>query len=144
VTERALVLGGGGAAGNAWEIGVVAGLFAAGVDVTGADLIIGTSAGATAAAQLSSGTPPDELLAAIVDAAAPVGGAGRGPGSGRRPGAGASLGGLLEKTSAIIAAASDPADMRRRLGAAALAMDAGPDDSVQARRRAIVAARLPS
>ena len=28
--ERALVLGGGGGAGNAWEIGVIAGLFDAG------------------------------------------------------------------------------------------------------------------
>ena len=42
--ERALVLGGGGSAGNAWLIGVTAGLFEAGLDVTEADLIIGTSA----------------------------------------------------------------------------------------------------
>ena len=35
--ERALVLGGGGSAGNAWLIGVVAGLFDAGLDVTDAD-----------------------------------------------------------------------------------------------------------
>ena len=40
--ERALVLGGGGSTGNARLIGVVAGLIDAGVDVTGADLIIGT------------------------------------------------------------------------------------------------------
>jgi len=40
--ERALVLHGGGSAGNAWEIGVIAGLSDAGLDVTGADLIIGT------------------------------------------------------------------------------------------------------
>ena len=38
--ERALVLGGGGSAGNAWEIGVIAGLFDAGLDVTEADLIL--------------------------------------------------------------------------------------------------------
>src|SRR6266540_5220162 len=48
--ERALVLGGGGSAGNAWLIGVIAGLFDAGLDVAEADLIIGTSAGSTAAA----------------------------------------------------------------------------------------------
>ena len=65
--ERALVLGGGGSAGNAWEIGVIAGLFDAGLDVTGADLIIGTSAGSTAAAQITSATPA-ELLAAILAA----------------------------------------------------------------------------
>jgi hypothetical protein len=41
-----LVLGGGGgSAGNAWLIGVIAGLFDAGLDVTEADLIVGTSAG---------------------------------------------------------------------------------------------------
>ena len=50
--ERALVLGGGGSTGHAWLIGVVAGLFDAGLDVTNADLMVGTSAGATAAAQL--------------------------------------------------------------------------------------------
>ena len=63
--ERALVLGGGGSAGNAWLIGVIAGLFDAGLDVTEADLIIGTSAGSTAAAQITSATPT-ELLAAIL------------------------------------------------------------------------------
>src|SRR3954471_3420772 len=66
--ERAPGLGGGGATGNAWLIGVVAGLFDAGLDVTEADLIIGTSAGSTAAAQLTSATPT-ELLAAILAAA---------------------------------------------------------------------------
>src|SRR5881275_2706495 len=63
VGGRALVLGGGGSAGNAWLIGVIAGLFDAGLDVTEADLIIGTSAGSTAAAQITSATPA-ELLAA--------------------------------------------------------------------------------
>ena len=50
----------------------------------------------------------------------------------------------MERTSAIIAAAEDAADMRRRMGAAALEMDAASDDSVQERWRATVAARLPS
>src|SRR5947209_5199679 len=66
MSERALVLGGGGASGNAWEIGVIAGLFDAGLDVTTADLIIGTSAGSTTAAQISSATRPRELLANIL------------------------------------------------------------------------------
>src|SRR5918912_4573578 len=64
--ERALVLGGGGSTGNAWLIGVIAGLFDAGVDVTEADLIIGTSAGSTVAAQITSGTRPADLYAAIL------------------------------------------------------------------------------
>src|SRR5918995_6231685 len=66
--ERALVLGGGGSTGNAWLIGVIAGLFDAGLDVTEADLIIGTSAGSTAAAQITSATTT-ELLADILAAA---------------------------------------------------------------------------
>jgi NTE family protein len=66
--ERALVLGGGGSAGNAWLIGVIAGLFDAGLDVTEADLVIGTSAGSTAAVQIASASPT-QLLADILSAA---------------------------------------------------------------------------
>jgi NTE family protein len=136
-----LVLGGGGSTGNAWLIGVIAGLFDAGLDVTEADLTIGTSAGSTAAAQLAGATPA-ELLAAILAAApqqrtGPVGSdGGRVP---IRPAAD-----NMERTSKIIAAAVDAADMRRRMGAAALDMDAASDGSGQARWRATVAARLPS
>src|ERR1700727_1616165 len=55
---RALVLGGGGAAGNAWLIGVIAGLFDVGLDVTNADLIVGPSAGSPAQAQTTRPPPP--------------------------------------------------------------------------------------
>jgi len=61
MSDRALVLGGGGATGNAWLIGVIAGLFEAGLDVTAADLIIGTSAGSTAAVQITSGMEVTDL-----------------------------------------------------------------------------------
>ena len=138
---RALVLGGGGSTGNAWLIGVIAGLFDAGLDVTEADLVIGTSAGATAAAQIAGATAT-ELLAAILAAApqqptGPVGSdGGRVP---IRPAAN-----HMERTSKIIAAAEDAADMRRRMGAAALDMEAASDGSGQTRWRATVAARLPS
>ncbi len=50
---RALVLGGGGVTGVAWELGILAGLAEAGVDVTDADLIVGTSAGSAVAAQVA-------------------------------------------------------------------------------------------
>ena len=140
-TERALVLGGGGAAGNAWLIGVIAGLFDAGLDVTGADLVIGTSAGSTAAAQLTSATPAD-LLAGILSAPARPKTGPAGPGGGR--GALAPMSGHLETTSRIIAAATDAADMRRRMGAAALETEAAADDSAPTRWRATVAGRLPS
>ena len=132
---RALVLGGGGSAGNAWEIGVIAGWFDAGLDVTEADLVVGTSSGSTTAAQVMSGPRPTELLAAVVDAAsaAPNGGRGR-----------RGVAEHIERTNAIIRAATDAADMRRRMGAAALDRGAGSDDSARAQRRALVAARLPS
>ena len=139
--ERALVLHGGGSAGNAWEIGVIAGLSDAGLDVTEADLIVGTSAGSTAAAQVTSATPA-ELLAAILTAAPQPQPDPARSGAGR-----ARLGPApdhLERTSRIIAAAEDAADMRRSMGAAALEADAAPDGSAQTRWRATVASRLPS
>jgi NTE family protein len=139
--ERALVLGGGGSAGNAWLIGVIAGLLDAGLDATEADLIIGTSAGSTAAAQIT-GAPPAELLAGILAAAPPPRTGPAGSGGGHIPNRPAVN--HLERTSGIIAAAEDAADMRRRMGAAALDMDAASDGSGQARWRATVAARLPS
>lgn len=140
-----MVLGGGGAAGNAWEIGVVAGLYDAGLDVTNADLIIGTSAGATTAAQLGSGASPAELFAAILAAASQPRAATAASGSGHASNmSNMPMANHLEKTSAIIAASHDPADMRRRLGAAALEMHAQSDISAQTQRRAIVASRLPS
>jgi NTE family protein len=59
--SRALVLGGGGVAGIAWETGVLFGLAEQGVDPLTADLILGTSAGAAVAAQITSGRQLAEL-----------------------------------------------------------------------------------
>ena len=64
-----MVLGGGGVAGIAWTVGLLAGLAESGRDVTGADLIIGTSAGSVVAAQLGSGLGFDEMFARQVDPA---------------------------------------------------------------------------
>jgi NTE family protein len=139
--ERALVLGGGGSAGNAWEIGVIAGLSDAGLDVTEADLIIGTSAGSTVAAQITSAAPAD-LLAAILTAAPRHRTDPARSGGGRVPAG--PVADHLARTSRIIAAAEDAADMRRSMGAAALDMDAASDGSGPARWRATVAARLPA
>jgi NTE family protein len=139
--ERALVLGGGGSAGNAWLIGVIAGLAEAGLDVTDADLIIGTSAGSTAAAQITSASPAQLLADILAAAPQPRTDAVR---SGRARVPVGSVVDQMRRTSDIIAAAEDPADMRRRLGAAALDLEAASDGSGQAHRRATVAARLPS
>jgi NTE family protein len=141
VGRRALVLGGGGSTGNAWLIGVVAGLFEAGLDVTTADVTIGTSAGSTAAAQLG-GARPTELFAAVLDSAQQLSSGAVGSDGGRTPRR--AVTDHLDRLSKIIAAAGDAADLRRRLGAAAFELGAKADDSWQARWRAIVASRLPS
>ena len=61
MTTRGLVLGGGGITGIAWETGLLWGLAEAGVDLTGADRVVGTSAGSIVGAQITSGTPLAEL-----------------------------------------------------------------------------------
>ncbi len=133
----ALVLGGGGAAGNAWEIGVIAGLAEAGLDMTeAADLVVGTSAGATAAAQVRSGIPPAELLASVLSPPVqPVGQDRERPPS-------LPMATVFERMRAIGAAATSAADLQRAMGAFGLESDSvlGPG---AAQRRAIVAARLP-
>lgn len=53
----ALVLGGGGPVGIAWETGVLAGLAAGGLDLA-AERVVGTSAGAVVGAQIAAGRPP--------------------------------------------------------------------------------------
>ncbi|MEV0232599.1 patatin-like phospholipase family protein [Nonomuraea sp. NPDC050786] len=63
MTTRAVVLGGGGVVGVAWETGVLAGLAASGVDLREADLVVGTSAGALVGAQLASGLDLERLYA---------------------------------------------------------------------------------
>ena len=140
---RALVLAGGGAAGNAWELGLIAGLSEAGVDLTEADLIIGTSAGSTVAAQITSGKRPAELYAAILaEAPQPQPQAGA-AGSDRRRAPALSGQSYLEWSDRIIGSAEDASDMRRRMGAAALELDASAA-SGPSRWRDVVAARLPS
>jgi NTE family protein len=135
--DVALVLGGGGAAGNAWEIGVIAGLAEAGLDMTeAADLVIGTSAGATAAAQVRSGVPAAELLASVLSP--PV----RPVGQNREPPPSLPMATVFERMRAIGAAATSAADLRRAMGAFGLESDSvlGPGAG---QRRAMVAARLP-
>ncbi|MDL4774043.1 patatin-like phospholipase family protein [Actinomadura xylanilytica] len=127
--ERALVLGGGGVAGIAWETGVLAGLAAGGTDVTGADLLLGTSAGSTVAAQVGSGLPLNELFERQADPAlqneelVP---------DGTPPAE------VLETWMRLTAESDGPEELRRRLGAFALEAETVPE----AARRAVIEARL--
>jgi NTE family protein len=136
--RQALVLGGGGSAGNAWSIGVLAGLLDAGLDVTDADLVVGTSAGATAAVQIGN-EPLPGLLAAALEATpprlvAPAGG-------GRAPVG--TVSDHLDRTGRIIAAAADASDMRRRMGALFIELDVASGGLGTTRWRSTVAARMP-
>ena len=61
--RSALVLGGGGITGIAWMLGLLKGLRDAGVDLTGATTVVGTSAGSVVGAQVTSGHDLDALYA---------------------------------------------------------------------------------
>ncbi|GAA3543027.1 patatin-like phospholipase family protein [Nonomuraea rosea] len=128
-TKRALVLGGGGVAGIAWETGVLAALADGGVDVTTADRIIGTSAGSTVAAQITSGLSLSELLARQIDPARQT----------PELASGVPMDQLWAQFQRIYEGTSDPAAQRRELGA--LALNAATVS--EAERRAVIEARLP-
>jgi len=137
VHNVALVLGGGGAAGQAWQIGVIAGLAEAGLDLTeAADLVVGTSSGSTTAAQVRSGIPAAGLLASVLSP--PVQPAGQN----REQPPSLPMATVFERMRAIGAAATSAADLRRAMGAFGLESDSvlGPGAG---QRRAMVAARLP-
>jgi NTE family protein len=56
------VLGGGGITGIAWEVGLLQGLRRGGVDLTGADLVVGTSAGSIVATMVTNGLDLDAAV----------------------------------------------------------------------------------
>jgi len=128
--DQALVLGGGGVAGIAWITGLLAGLAEAGQDVTGADVIIGTSAGATVAAQVGSGLPLDDLFARQTQPAL----------QSREIPVELDLDKLAADWAEVMAGVASAQDMLRRVGAYALAADTVPE----AQRRAVIESRLPS
>ena len=125
-----LVLGGGGVAGIAWMTGLLAGLADAGQDVTGVDLVIGTSAGATVAAQLGSGLSLDELFARQVEPALQA----------RELTAEMDLTKYAADLQPYMTGITSPGDMLRRFGQFALDATTVPE----AERRAVIEGRLPS
>lgn len=129
MVSRALVLGGGGVAGIAWEVGLLASLADAGVDLGDADLVVGTSAGSVVGAMLTSGRVGlAQLYANQVDPAAA---------SAEQP---VVFDGeqLMTGIAQAVSAATGARDARARIGAVALAAPTGPERA----RREIIAARL--
>jgi len=126
-SRRALVLGGGGVTGIAWETGLLAGLAEAGIDLTPADVVVGTSAGSVVGAQISGGPALMDLYAMqLVEPAGEIA---------------ARMGALI--TLRFVAAMAWPGDekhARARLGRAALKARTVPESE----RRAVIRKRLPS
>jgi NTE family protein len=123
---RALVFGGGGVTGIAWETGVLVGLRDEGVDVTDADLIVGTSAGSAVGAQVASGDDLDGLYQRQLELSSSERAVAFDP---------------MEFAKTFLAAlegADGAHDVRARIGALALAADTVSESE----RRAIIAARL--
>jgi NTE family protein len=138
IHDVALVLGGGGAAGQAWQIGVIAGLAEAGLDLTeAADLVVGTSSGSTTAAHVRSGIPAAELLASVLSPPVqPVG-------QNRELPPSLPMATVFERMRTIGAAATSAADLQRAMGAFGLESDSILGPAAAGQRRAMVAARLP-
>jgi NTE family protein len=132
-TRRALVLGGGGVAGIAWETGILCGIAdelpKAARLLLNSDVLVGTSAGSAVAAQISSGATLEDLFARQVGAmSAEI-----------HPGVGVDA-----VTDLFLAALTEPdtSSQRKlqRIGAVALATDTVAEPV----RRDVIAQRLPS
>ncbi len=125
--KRALVLGGGGVTGVAWEIGLIAGLAGLGIDLAGADVIIGTSAGSVVGADIACGQELEALYQAQLARPAPEPAARMGWG-------------ILGRLLWVMSTSRDPVRARARIGSWALAAPAMPEAS----RRKVIEARVPA
>ncbi|OBK36228.1 patatin [Mycobacterium sp. 1245111.1] len=133
MTTRALVLGGGGVAGIAWETGILLGIAdeepEAARALLDSDVLLGTSAGSAVVAQIGSGTSLAELFERQVS----------GVSAEIDPGVE-----IEDVARLFLAAMSDPdatlTQRRQRIGAVALATETVAEPV----RRAVIAQRLPS
>jgi NTE family protein len=131
--RRGLVLAGGYVVGVAWELGVLRGLQDLDADllarVIAADVVVGTSAGSTVAAQITSGTSLDTLYAAqLSEASAEIE-------------VDVDLRELMARFAKLAETTASATDIRRRIGALALATQTTVDEPTY---RASRAARLPA
>ncbi len=135
-TKRALVLAGGGLAGIAWETGVLCGIAdespAAARRLLDSDVLLGTSAGAAVAAQLSSGCPLENLFARqVAETSAEID-------------PGVDIEAIAELFLAALGDSNtlggNKRELLQKIGAVALATDTAPEPV----RRDVIAQRLPS
>ena len=127
MSTRALVLGGGGIAGIAWEIGLLAGLAAEGVAVGDADLVVGTSAGSIVGTLLRTGPDLAELYERQLG---PV------PPTEKRTDFDATA--MMTAIGTALAGVTDPQEARARVGALALRAPTVPEEE----RRRTIRARI--
>jgi len=128
--RKGLVLGAGGHAAIAWEIGVIAGLLDGGVDVRNADVIVGTSAGSIVGAQITAvGVSLDDLYRRQTDPAV----------WSNEPAPRADFVRWRADLLQAKQTAATPAEFLQRVGALAAAPSSAERD-----RRGIIAARLPA
>ncbi|MBV8292912.1 MAG: patatin-like phospholipase family protein [Mycobacterium sp.] len=131
--KRALVLGGGGVAGIAWETGILQGIAdesaATARALLDSDVLVGTSAGSAVVAQVGSGLSLEDLFARQV----------RGTSAEIDPGVGVDA-----VTELFLAALSQPdataVQKRQRIAAVALATETVAESV----RRSVIAQRLPT
>jgi NTE family protein len=127
--SRALVLSGGGVTGIAWCLGLLYGLQLAEADVTSADLIVGTSAGATVGAQIAGGTP----LSVLVELQ-------KGPAdSSGEIAVDLDLDTYLTRLGEVLEGVTEPTDIRAKIGSVALETATVPEST----RRDVIVSRLP-
>lgn len=109
----ALVLGGGGVAGIAWEAGIIDGLRRAGTDLGAADLIVGTSAGSVVGTALRQ----DADLELFISTRATR------PGSRQAP----DMDAVMRAFAVLADTSLDPVEARRRVGKLALDAPTGSE-----------------
>jgi NTE family protein len=120
---RALVLGGGGPVGIAWETGLIAGLAEGGVDLAEADFITGTSAGSYVGSQLAMDRSAADMAGAILaeaDRGRSAAQIATPPRESERP-APSDLTPLMTLMQEAASGQRDPKEVRKEIGAFALA-----------------------
>ena len=126
--NRALILGGGGPVGIAWELGLAAGLEEGGVRIANADRIVGTSAGSFAGAALASGRPAEALVRAQVAEGERASSARGNTGDARRPIL-PDLAPLMRFMARRPADREPPAELLTEIGAFALSAKTMPEET---------------